>query len=186
MSRTDADRDGTAGTSDPEAAAGETPAPAELTGPMRRLDSRVRLLWLARAATVAAILGLVVGGLERIFLGTAPWLGPATFATLLAVGGVRAHLRYRAWRYRLRSDAVYLERGVLTRVETVVPYVRVQHVDARRSPGERLFGLSTVVVYTAGSQGADVALPGLDPERATDLRERLKRLAIAAAGEDAV
>jgi hypothetical protein len=33
-------------------------------------------------------------------------------------------LRYRSWTYEVRDDAIYLERGVLTRVRTVVPFVR--------------------------------------------------------------
>jgi membrane protein YdbS with pleckstrin-like domain len=41
-------------------------------------------------------------------------------------------------------------------------------------------------VYTAGSRGADVTVPGLTPVRADDLRERLKGLAIRSEGEDAV
>ena len=43
---------------------------------------------------------------------------------------------------------------------------------------DRLFGLGRVVVYTAGSRGADVSVPGLTPERADELREQLRELAI--------
>jgi hypothetical protein len=46
--------------------------------------------------------------------------------------------------------------------------------------------LASCVVYTAGSRGADVRIPGLTPAGASDLREELKRLAIRAEGEDAV
>jgi membrane protein YdbS with pleckstrin-like domain len=86
----------------------------------------------------------------------------------------------------VRDDAIYLERGVFTRVRTVVPFVRIQHVDSSRGPVERVVGLGRVVVYTAGSRGADVTVPGLTPSSADDLRERLKRLAIRAEGDDAV
>jgi len=158
----------------------------ELTGPFRQLESRVRLVWIARAALVALVVGVVVGAVDRVFLQVAVPLGPAVFVVLFALGTGLAALRYRAWRYRLREDALYLERGVVTQVHTVVPYVRVQHVDTRRRPVERLTGLATVVVYTAGSRGADVTIPGLTPERADDLQARLERLAIAAEGEDAV
>jgi len=99
---------------------------------------------------------------------------------------VLAVLRYRSWSYEVREDSLYLERGVLTHTRTVVPYVRIQHVDASRGPVERALGLATAVVYTAGSRGADVSIPGLTTDRADDLQERLKRLAIAAEGEDAV
>jgi membrane protein YdbS with pleckstrin-like domain len=67
-----------------------------------------------------------------------------------------------------------------------VPYVRVQHIDTSRGPIERAVGLSTLVVYTAGSRGADVTISGLTPPEADDLQTRLKVLAIESEGEDAV
>jgi membrane protein YdbS with pleckstrin-like domain len=115
-----------------------------------------------------------------------PWLGGVVFAVAVVLGVVASLLRYRIWTYQVRSDSLYLKRGVLTRVTTVAPYVRIQHVDTRRGPLERTFGLATTVVYTAGSRGADVSIPGLTPERAEDLQARVKQLAIAAEAEDAV
>jgi len=103
-----------------------------------------------------------------------------------ALGLVFAVLRYRRWRFELQADALYLERGVLTQVRTVVPFVRVQHVDTQRSPVERLLGLSSVVVYTAGSRSADVTLPGLTPDRADELQARLRELAVETDPGDAV
>ncbi len=55
-----------------------------------------------------------------------------------------------------------------------------------RGPLERGLGLASVVVYTAGSRGADVTIPGVALDRADDLQARLKQLAIVAEGEDAV
>ncbi|MFW5948277.1 MAG: PH domain-containing protein, partial [Halolamina sp.] len=55
-----------------------------------------------------------------------------------------------------------------------------------RSPLERLLGLSTLVVYTAGSRGADVTIPGLTPEHASTLQQRLERLTIESEEDDAV
>jgi membrane protein YdbS with pleckstrin-like domain len=114
------------------------------------------------------------------------WAPAAVFVVFGGLGVTMAVLRYRAWRFEVREDSLYLERGVLTRVRTVVPFVRIQHVDTSRSPTERLAGLASTVVYTAGSRGADVSVPGLTPDDADDLRERLKRLAIRSEGEDAV
>jgi hypothetical protein len=158
---------------------------SELVGPERTLEPRIRWVWLLRSALAALVLGAVVGAVS-VALDAPIWVGPAVFTALFALGVTRAFLRYRSWSYRVRADSLFLDRGVLTRVRTVVPYVRIQHVDASRGPVERTFGLATVVVYTAGSRGADVSIPGLTPEDADDLQERLKRLAIAAEGEDAV
>ena len=108
------------------------------------------------------------------------------FLLLAAYGVFKVIYRYRSWRYVVRDESLYLTRGVFTKVQTVVPYVRVQHIDTRRSAFERVLGLSTLVVYTAGSRGADVTVPGLLPEKAEDLQSRLERLAIESEDEDAV
>jgi membrane protein YdbS with pleckstrin-like domain len=157
----------------------------ELTGPVRKLDPRVRYVWVLGSVMGSLVLGGIAGVVGFVALDR-PLLGVAVFLGLLALGAVLAVLRYRSWSYEVREDSLYLERGVVTRTRTVVPYVRIQHVDASRGPVERALGLATAVVYTAGSRGADVSIPGLTTERADDLQERLKRLAIAAEGEDAV
>jgi len=59
-----------------------------------------------------------------------------------------------------------------------VPYVRVQHIDTNRGPLERFLGLASLRVYTAGSQGADMRIPGLSRERAEEMQEDLKKKAI--------
>ena len=143
---------------------------------------------MGRAVLTATILAGASLGIQRFV--APPWLPgwtpAAVFVGFATLGVVLAVLRYRVWRFEVREDSLYLERGVLTRVRTVVPFVRIQHVDTSRSPVERLIGLASTVVYTAGSRGADVSVPGLDPDDADDLRERLKRLAIRSESEDAV
>ena len=110
---------------------------------------------------------------------------PAVGVALAVLGAVHAVLRHRRFRFELREDALYLERGVAVEVSTVVPYVRVQYVDTRRGPVERATGLASTVVYTAGSRGADVSVPGLSPERADELRDRLRELAVDREADDA-
>jgi membrane protein YdbS with pleckstrin-like domain len=150
------------------------------------LHPRVRLLWSVQAAISAVVLGAIAWGIDRIVVDLPPLVPVAVFVLALALGVGHALLRYRLWRYEVREDSLYLERGVFTRVRTVVPFVRIQHVDSARGPVERLGGLASTVVYTAGSRGADVTVPGLTPDGSDDLQERLKRLAIRAEGEDAV
>lgn len=165
--------------------AADVPPIDELTGDVRRLDPRVRVTWLVGAGAIAVVLG-ALAGVAAAFATVSVWLGPAVAVVVFALGVAHAIARYRIWRYEVRDDALYLDRGVLTRVRTVVPHVRIQHVDASRGPLERALGLSSVVVYTAGSRGADVTVPGLTADEAEDLQTRLKHLAIAAGGEDAV
>lgn len=169
-----------------DAAAVESPPPVdELTGPERRLDGRVRYIWGLRATLTALVLGVLAGIAGFVAL-NAFWPGALVFTAFFVLGVALTVVRYRVWRYEVRDDSLFLERGIVTRVRTVVPYVRIQHVDVSRGPLERALGLASVVVYTAGSRGADVTIPGLPPDRADDLQTRLKQLAIVAEGEDAV
>ncbi|PSQ57423.1 hypothetical protein BRD22_02150 [Halobacteriales archaeon SW_8_68_21] len=149
------------------------------------LHPRVQIVWVLRAVLLSALVTApFVGGAYLEYL--PQWAPVAVGAVILTLTVAHALLRYRRWSYEIREDAIYLDRGVITQVRTTVPLVRIQHVDSRRSPIERTAGLASCVVYTAGSRGADVRIPGLTPDGASDLREELKRLSIRADGEDAV
>ena len=91
-------------------------------------------------------------------------------------------LRYRFWRYALRAEELYLERGILNRVRTVVPLRRIQHLDVSQDILEREFDLGKLIVHTAGSRSSEVVLPGLNYEEAQSLRDTLKHYIL----EDAV
>jgi len=153
---------------------------------MERLHPRVRIVW-AVSAVVSAVVVTVLGvGVSVVWAEAGPLPGVALGVAVLVVGLVLLQFRYRVWRFEVRDQELYIRRGVFTRVTTLVPYVRVQHVDSRRGPVERLVGLGSVVVYTAGSRGSDVTIPGLTRERAEALQERLRDLAIESERDDAV
>jgi len=153
---------------------------------MERLDSRIRLVWILTAVVSAFAVGSLAALLNRRILEIGSWLAPVVFGCAVVVGTVYALVRFRMWGFDLRDDSLYVHRGVFRTVQTVAPYVRVQHVDSQRGPLERSVGLATVVVYTAGSRGADITIPGLTPERAEDVQAQLRALAIESEGADAV
>jgi membrane protein YdbS with pleckstrin-like domain len=154
--------------------------------PPRTLHGRIRILWVFQTLIRAVFLGGLIGIALWFSEFADPLLGVGLGAVVLVFGTVRTLLLYRSWQYRVREESLFLHRGVFTLTETVVPYVRVQHVDTSRGPIERALGLSSLVVYTAGSRGADVTIPGLTPEQATGLQSRLKELAIESEEEAAV
>ncbi|ELY38317.1 PH domain-containing protein [Natronorubrum tibetense] len=153
---------------------------------MESLHPRIRLLWIAQGAITAVVLGVVLALVDQWItdVPTVAIAGVAAFALLLGI--VYAVRLYQVWKFELQNDALYLERGVVTFVETAVPFVRVQHVDTQFGPIERALGLSSVVVYTAGSRNADVRIPGLTPDRARDLQDTLRELAVESEADDAV
>lgn len=153
---------------------------------MESLHPRIMVIWLFQGLIMSAIFGGLALAADHFLIDEGYWIAGVVFVVFFMLMIVHTILRYRIWRFEVRGDELYLERGVITRVKTVVPYVRIQHVDSRRGPIERALSLATTVVYTAGSRGADVAIPGLTPDRSESLQDELKALAIESEGEDAV
>ena len=81
----------------------------------------------------------------------------------------------RSWRFRERADDLLIDHGLLFRKQIVVPYGRMQFVDVKIGPLERVLGIATVQLHTA-SAASDAWIPGLKPAQAEVLRDRLAEL----------
>ena len=82
--------------------------------------------------------------------------------------------RWIARGYDVAVDRLRVVQGILFRSDTVVPFGRVQHIDVDQGPIERMFGLATITLHTAGSHNASVGLPGLAHETALEMREAIR------------
>lgn len=82
--------------------------------------------------------------------------------------------RYRSRGYDLSADRLRVVKGVLFHVDTTVPFGRVQHLDVEQGPLERLYGLATLKLHTAGTHNASVSLQGLAHEGALGMREAIR------------
>jgi membrane protein YdbS with pleckstrin-like domain len=90
------------------------------------------------------------------------WIVPVAVAVeAVLLIGVRPWLRFRVHRWEVTQDAVYTLTGWLTRTWTLVPVSRIQTVDVTRGVVQQLFGLASVAVLTASSQGT-VRVPHLE------------------------
>lgn len=138
------------------------------------LDPRVRALWWISgvlATLPPAIIALVIDTVAPV--PTPRGALPAAVAAVgLLLAGIVPVIRYRRWGYALRDRDLCIRHGVLWVTMTVIPYARLQFVDTRQGPLDRMFGLSQLVVHTA-SLGVSGRLPGLDADVAERLRERL-------------
>ena len=128
-----------------------------------------RVIW-------ALILGLMLaGGIAVMIIAGAPlWVWGIVVAAAAILFGLAWMLEGLAFDYRgvqLREHDVSARRGLIGRSTITVPFSRVQHVTLERGAFDRLFGLSQVVIFTAGAIAADARVKGLSPERAERLRE---------------
>ena len=115
--------------------------------------------------------------LDQVALGETTFAGLPTIGIpiLAAAAIVAAPQRiYSRLSFRLTERLLQVVRGWLFHVDTVVPLVRVQHIDVTRGPLEKMFGVATLVVHTAGTHNSIVTLPGLAPERAAAIRDIIR------------
>lgn len=83
-------------------------------------------------------------------------------------------LRYRRWRYEIFEQEIYIQHGILIVTRTIIPMIRVQHVDTEQGPILKRYNLATVSISTAATTHS---IPALLEEDASSLRDRISTLA---------
>ena len=140
-------------------------------------------LWVTEGVIGSLVLG-VAAALFTVFVpdvgGPLPllrWVVPALAALYAVMAiGIRPFFRYRVHRWEVTGEAVYTLTGWLTRTWTLVPIARIQTVDVTRGVLQQLFGLASIAVLTASSQGT-VRVPHLEAGVAERMAEDLARRA---------
>jgi membrane protein YdbS with pleckstrin-like domain len=82
--------------------------------------------------------------------------------------------RVRSFAYCEREHDLLVTSGILLRRTVIVPYGRMQLVDVTAGPIDRMLGITTVQLHTAAAT-TDATIPGLEPEVAAAVRDRLAR-----------
>lgn len=152
--------------------------------PQGKLDPRIKTVWRISDAIWIVIVFLIVFAIDA-----AVWLGSdgdglvgvlfivsvVAFIVLLALFLFAVTpLRYARWRFRLQQDFLEIEKGIVWRTHTVVPFIRVQNTDTKQGPILRMFGLASVTVSTAAGS---MEIPGLAQADADIVRDRAAELA---------
>lgn len=105
----------------------------------------------------------------------------ATAAYLLLVA-VSAMLVYSNFYFEIDEDGLTIESGVIHKSQVTVPFDQVQNVNIERSIIERILGVSSISIETAGSSGgttgknrlrAEAHLPGIDLDMAKKIHDLL-------------
>ncbi len=140
-----------------------------------------RYAWASLAGITVAV-AVVVAGAVLWVSNTDALLVPLVIAvvvvTVLLASAVMRLLGARRLAYQLREHDLSLRSGVVSRAVETIPFVRVQHVSVTRGAVDRMLGLATLTVSSAGP---DISVFGLTPDDA----DRIKRLIAERAGVDA-
>ncbi len=179
-------------------------------GVRENMGRKTFLLLLSRKTTVAVVLLLISiilfsvnGSLAFGIAGIMAMGGTVSVATASSIDGVIAYislllflgaviafflglivtlLQYRNYAFTLDEFGVKMHRGILSQREISVPYRQIQDVDIIRNIPHRLFGVSKLVMMTAGhadkgqeNDGTDTVFDPIDKDLAEEMRAFLER-----------
>ena len=148
--------------------------------PEQRIDPRAVPYWRWSAGIQSLFLCLIPAA---YYIATRLWYWPAWITIVLVILTlltaafsifVKPGIRWQTWRYDVSEQEIDLLRGVFIKTRTLIPMVRVQHVDTEQGPLLRRFGLSAVTISTAAGTHE---IPALADEVAAVLRDRISELA---------
>ncbi len=148
--------------------------------PQTRISGRALVVWRISGAITSLIIWIIGGGLVTlgIVFDWPFWLIAALITLILTYSYLIIFffpkLRWKRWRYEVREQEIELMRGVFIIKRTLIPMVRVQHVDTQQGPLLRKYQLSTVMISTAATVHE---IPALDMDEAEELRQSISRLA---------
>lgn len=84
-------------------------------------------------------------------------------------------IEHRHRRWRLTDVGLEVRHGVWWKHMQAIPWARVQHADVSQGPVQRMYGVGTLTLHTAGTSNSSVNLGGLSHEVAIGLRDEIIR-----------
>ena len=145
------------------------------TEPSKSLDRRMVRVWRISEAIALVVVAVIAAAVLAFYRPL--WL-VIVCAVLVALQLVSLlvlpQVRYRRWRYEVTTTDVLIRSGLVVVKTSVIPMVRVQHVETKQGPVLKANGLALVTVTTAGSS---FEIPGLATDEAEALRDQVAVLA---------
>ena len=124
----------------------------------------------------------VQGTLAGLVLGAIAWfaisngIGVAVFAACVALAVLVGLVRRIFVRFTITDQRLRIQRGILSRAVQQTRIDRVQNVNTRQSPIERLLQVGTVDFDTAGTDDSDFVFDGVnDPAEVVTAVDKAQR-----------
>ncbi len=142
------------------------PQPAWLS--LRYLGIFAQHLPMAAVVMVLSVVSVAIPQRESFWLGLAAAVLAALLFFTVGFGLVATRLDYELRHYLVGDHSLRVSQGAWTRHEVTLSYANVQNIEVFQGPLDRLFGIQSLVVSTAGGSegphqtvGHRVVLAGL-------------------------
>ncbi|WP_147535915.1 PH domain-containing protein [Bacillus marasmi] len=147
--------------------------------PQTRISERALKAWKIHGIITAVVLILLGGSTIplSIIFDWPIWINLISMAPALLLSyfsiWLWPRLKWNRWRYEVRETEIELQQGVIITKRTLVPMIRVQHVDTNQGPILKKYNLASVQISTAATVHE---IPALDLAEAEELRYYIGKL----------
>ncbi len=88
------------------------------------------------------------------------WIPGMLGLLIVSLGWIYLSHQYRG--YAIREHDIIYRSGVIWRKTTILPFIRIQHVETQQGVLQRKFDLAKLQLFTAGGQRADLTINGME------------------------
>ena len=148
--------------------------------PISQLPEKARTVWQLYGIMYTAmmlIFTIAVGAVVMKF-NWPQWILWIVIVLTIFVGGLWIvffpNIRHKVWRFEVREQEIEIQSGLFVVKRTLIPMVRVQHVDTEQGPILKRYNLANISISSAATTHT---IPMLLTEDADLLRERISVLA---------
>ncbi len=136
------------------------------------------MLWILGNVAVAVLLGILASTIEAL----TSWHVFLVVLVIVLLSGAwvvgRIALGILGCHYRLTTERLFIERGILSRTTDQTELIRVDDVGMHKSMLDRIFGLGTVAIMSTDATDNALLIEGIsEPEKVTEaIRSRMRAL----------
>lgn len=147
--------------------------------PQTRIDENAINAWRISAILFGLLLYIIPGffyfltTVEDVSIWVPIIVAPLTLVLHISIVLFFPRIRWKRWHYDVNERGVDMYRGIIIHKRTLVPVNRIQHVDTKKGPIYKKFGLSSISISTAATTHE---IPALDDETANRLRNLITEL----------
>ncbi len=148
--------------------------------PNYQLPKKAKIVWRLYGIIQTIILAIVTAGI--IFLTKKfdwpEWImwvsvGIVILSVICSIV-IFPSVRWRIWRYEVREQEIEIQSGLFVVTRTLIPMVRVQHVDTEQGPILKKYNVANISISSAATVHT---IPMLELEEADMLRMKISELA---------
>jgi putative membrane protein len=97
------------------------------------------------------------------------------FIAFIAIASlVSPVLKYLYFTFHIEGDELIIQKGLLQKERKSIPLERIQSININQNVVQRILGIVSLEVDTAGSKGKELEIPGLEKAFASEFKELLQ------------